>query len=402
MITVKDISSGTITTNHYDAVAVCSGHNHTPNTPNFPDQNQFQGQIVHSHEVRNSDMFKDKCVVVVGIGNSGGDVAVEAAPVARQVYLSSRRGGTWLIRRTGLNGQPIDTVNGRRLLNSALHLLPYPLRCTVIENFMQKMIGHDLLGLKPKGTRFFGQHVMVNDHIPTYIHLGWIKMRYNIERFTSHGVVFKGDNNHVTKCDIVVMATGYQCTFPYLYPAFDSSANYRLYKHVFDPTQPKPERLAFIGLPKANGSLPPIAEIQSRWFVMLLKNECKPLPSVEKMLAQTDRNRKRIAYRFGAENVDKHLFEVEMMYYMDSLARRAGLMPNISSYLIKDPKLWWALLTKPCISAQYRLQGCGSKPKQARKLILTTNERIKAPYAKSTLVHNDDIVEDKISNNLNL
>lgn len=387
MVTVKDLNNDFIQTLRYDAVAVCSGHHHTPKSPTFPGQETFQGKIIHSHEVRsilNNEDFIDKRIVVLGIGNSGGDVAAEAAPVAKQVYLSSRNGGTWLLRRTGLGGQPVDTVGIRRAFMGALHTLPYSLRCSVMEFLASRMVGHDLLGLRPENIRFFEQHAMINDHIPTYIHLGWIKMRFGIERFTPNGVVFERDNGHVTECDLVVMATGYEHSFPFITSeVFDTSnGRFDLYKHVFDPRQPQPERLAFIGLPAANGSLPPISEIQSRWFCLLLTGQCKPLPSVKKMFKKIENDRIWVADRFGADRVDHFRFEVEMMDYMDMVARSAGLMPNIFIHMIKDPRLWWSLVFKPCIAAQYRIKGPGAKPKQARKLILTIDERIKAPYRK--------------------
>ncbi|KAH9423224.1 hypothetical protein DERP_003502 [Dermatophagoides pteronyssinus] len=371
LITVKNLTDNedSIQTIRYDAVAIW--------------------KILHSHNVRsildNPD-FIDKRIVVLGIGNSGGDVAAEAAPVAKQVYLSSRNGGTWLLRRTGLNGQPVDTVGIRRAFMGALHLLPYSLRCSVMEFLASRMVGHDLLGLRPEKTRFLEQHAMVNDHIPTYIHLGWIKMRFGIESFVPNGVIFERDQGRITECDLVIMATGYEHSFPFITSdVFDlSNGRFDLYKHVFDPRQPQPECLAFIGLPAANGSLPPISEIQSRWFCMLLTGQCKSLPNKKKMFAKIEKDRKWVANRYGSDKVERFRFEVEMLDYMDTVARSAGLRPNIAINFLKDPKLWWALLFKPCIAAQYRLRGPGSKPKQARQLILTIDERIKAPYRKTS------------------
>lgn len=46
-------------------------------------------QVVHSHDYRRPDEYEDKRVLVVGIGNSGGDVAVELSRKAAQVRRSS-------------------------------------------------------------------------------------------------------------------------------------------------------------------------------------------------------------------------------------------------------------------------------------------------------------------------
>ena len=41
--------------------------------------------VVHTHDYKDYHGYDDKRVVVVGIGNSGGDVAVELSRIASQV-----------------------------------------------------------------------------------------------------------------------------------------------------------------------------------------------------------------------------------------------------------------------------------------------------------------------------
>jgi dimethylaniline monooxygenase (N-oxide forming) len=64
---------------------VCTGHHKQPSVPTFKDQDKFKGQILHTHSYKKPDSFADKTVVVVGIGNSGGDAAVELSTTARKV-----------------------------------------------------------------------------------------------------------------------------------------------------------------------------------------------------------------------------------------------------------------------------------------------------------------------------
>ena len=47
---------------------------------------RFKGRVVHSHDYKNSTGFEDKRIVIIGIGNSGGDAAVELSRVASQVH----------------------------------------------------------------------------------------------------------------------------------------------------------------------------------------------------------------------------------------------------------------------------------------------------------------------------
>lgn len=52
---------------------------------------KFPGKLSHSWEYKDPDAFRGKRVVVVGIGNSGGDVAVDISRVAEKVSLESEQ-----------------------------------------------------------------------------------------------------------------------------------------------------------------------------------------------------------------------------------------------------------------------------------------------------------------------
>lgn len=71
----------------YDGVMICTGHHNTVNEPKFKGQEKFKGTVTHTHSLKNAKGFENKNVVVVGVGNSGGDAAVEISSVAKQVQL---------------------------------------------------------------------------------------------------------------------------------------------------------------------------------------------------------------------------------------------------------------------------------------------------------------------------
>jgi cation diffusion facilitator CzcD-associated flavoprotein CzcO len=73
----------------YDAVLVANGHHWDPRWPEPAHPGQFDGEQMHAHHCVEPDGFKDKRVVVVGIGNSAMDIAVEASYLAKKVFLSS-------------------------------------------------------------------------------------------------------------------------------------------------------------------------------------------------------------------------------------------------------------------------------------------------------------------------
>jgi dimethylaniline monooxygenase (N-oxide forming) len=64
--------------------------------PNFDGIDTFKGKVIHSHSYRVPYPFKDETVLIIGVGNSGMDIASEISNHAKQVYVSART-GTWYI-----------------------------------------------------------------------------------------------------------------------------------------------------------------------------------------------------------------------------------------------------------------------------------------------------------------
>lgn len=83
-IEIKDLKTGNTSKETYDGVLVCTGHHAEKHLPHFEGEDEFQGQKVHTHDYRDYKGFDEKRVVIIGIGNSGGDVAVELSKVCKQ------------------------------------------------------------------------------------------------------------------------------------------------------------------------------------------------------------------------------------------------------------------------------------------------------------------------------
>ncbi|GBM52944.1 Dimethylaniline monooxygenase [N-oxide-forming] 5 [Araneus ventricosus] len=90
-VTVKNRLSGGTSTDVYDGVLVCIGHYNRPKVPSYPSQDLFKGKIMHTYSLKEVAPYKDKTVVVVGMGCSGLDAAVETSNVAKQVTLHCRK-----------------------------------------------------------------------------------------------------------------------------------------------------------------------------------------------------------------------------------------------------------------------------------------------------------------------
>ena len=175
------------------------------------------------------------------------------------------------MQRVGRKGVPFDGNLIRRCINTLFNTFPYSLVCSVYEYIVNSSFDHYLYGLKPKN-RIFSQHPFVNDVLAVRILSGLIILKNNIKEFTEDGVIFMGENQ-VTKCDIVIMATGYEIFYPFLDQSliWSKEKEIQLYKFMFSPKLKHPHTMGLIGLVQAYGPAIPISEQQCRWYVQLMK-----------------------------------------------------------------------------------------------------------------------------------
>ena len=86
-LVTRHAGSDSTETHTFDAVLVCTGHHAEKNVPSFPGLEIFRGKVVHTHDYKDYRVFEDKRVLIIGIGNSGGDVAIELSRITSQVII---------------------------------------------------------------------------------------------------------------------------------------------------------------------------------------------------------------------------------------------------------------------------------------------------------------------------
>ncbi|KAM8890434.1 flavin-containing monooxygenase 5-like [Synchiropus picturatus] len=359
----------------FDAVMVCTGHFTKPHLPlqDFPGIAEFPGKYFHSWEYCNAKGLDGKTVVVIGVGNSGGDIAVDISRVAEKVYLSTRS-GAWLVSRVGPGGIPADLIGTSRMDMMIKRLFPSQVE-KMVENKLNQTLDHSLYGLKPKHG-FFDQIPVVNDELPARIISGRVQVKPNVKGFCGSTVVFD-DGSILDKVDVVVFATGYNYSFPFLPSALQAKCGHRLclYKHVFHPTLTKPT-LAVVGFIHGLGAINPLAEMQARWATRVFKG-LMTVPSKEAMMEEIERDTATMHQKFACS--ERNPLQVEYIPYLDSLAELVGARPNVLRLLLRDPKLALQVLLGPCTPYQYRLTGPGQWP-GAREAILTQWDRVLKPF----------------------
>lgn len=290
----------------YEAVMVANGHHWDPKWPEPAYPGTFNGEQIHAHNYRSGDQLEGRNVVVVGAGNSAMDIAVEGSFRARNVALSIRR-GQWVLRKS-LLGKPSDQV-------ALPGWMPWwvtglRLRIGAITSGSLRRYGLPTPPHKP------GQsHPVQSDQIRTRIAAGTIAVHPGIERFDGDAVVFLDGTR--APADLIVWATGYKVSFPFLDPALVSAANNELplWKRTVHPGLPG---LFFIGLAQPVGAVMPVAEAQSAWVAEMLTGRCA-LPAPAEIRAQLARDHERNKRQFYAS--PRHTMEVDFDHYLWDLDR---------------------------------------------------------------------------------
>ncbi|XP_049911159.1 flavin-containing monooxygenase 5-like [Epinephelus moara] len=337
----------------FDAVMICIGHHCQPNLPlhDFPGIDTFTGKYFHSRDYKTPEEWRDKKVVVIGIGNSGGDIAVELSRVTKQVRMTYRE------------------TKGKGLSTTAFVSWSYFNECSIYQFLVTLLINVNIY------LRLFSQHPTINDELPNRILSGTVQVKPNIRRFQGSSVEFD-DGSVVEDVDLVVFATGYKFSFPFLASQVVSVSQNKasLYKYVFPPEMDRPT-LAIIGLVQPLGAIMPISEMQARWATRVFKG-CIKLPSMASMLKDVECKKETMARRYVTSQ--RHTIQVDYVNYMDEIAELVGVRPNFLKLLLTDPRLGLNVMLGPGTPYQYRLKGPG-KWAEARQTILTQWERVAQP-----------------------
>ena len=86
-VEIKNLRTGDSFVRFYDVIMVCNGRYSKPNIPASCDTRKFTGKILHSHNYRRPDEYKDENVLLLGAGPSGLDISLELVDYAKKIYL---------------------------------------------------------------------------------------------------------------------------------------------------------------------------------------------------------------------------------------------------------------------------------------------------------------------------
>jgi cation diffusion facilitator CzcD-associated flavoprotein CzcO len=277
-------------TETYDAVVVANGHNWDPQWPEPAYPGTFTGTQLHAHEYRTAQVFQDQRVLVVGMGNSAMDIAVDASYVAHGPVLLSARHGVHVVPKY-LFGRPADATGG------ALSVLPWKVRQRIAETLLRLAVGRpESYGLPAPAGGLFQNHPTISDTILHRLTHGEVGPRPGIERLDGDGVVFTDGRRDPV--DLIVWATGYRVRIPFLEKRWvgEDPERLPLYKRVFHTENPS---LAFVGLMQSTGSALPVVEAQAKLVAAYL-SEAYALPPAAEQRRAVDGALRAATTRWGA------------------------------------------------------------------------------------------------------
>jgi len=274
----------------YDALVAASGSYWDPQMPEWA--GQFDGEIIHAQDYLNPTMPVDtsgKNVIIVGIGNTGCELACEIGRSSSNMVYLSARSGTWIMPKT-IDGVPaaegVPLSHPTDDVPEDLAALPELERENLLtklasekirETYGSRMKRFEALGLPPAPDHPLIKRPTLSQDIMDCLEDGSVLAKPNIETLERDHVRF--ENDECVPVDVIICATGYRLSYPYLSQSIADTRNNDL--TLFCGIMP-PERddLFFIGVSRPTGAFWPIAEAQSKFATAVLSETYKP-PGVD-------------------------------------------------------------------------------------------------------------------------
>jgi len=189
-------------------VVVATGYNAEPVVPAIPGTETFGGKLLHSADYADATLFAGRSVLVIGMGNTGAEIALDLAEGGARPTLSLRN-GVHVVPRD-LFGIPIQVV---ALL--ATRLLPAGFNDAIFPPILDFVLGHParygitrpkegILTLAARAAKI----PVLDVGTLRKISQGAIKVAPGLAAITREGAVFQDGARG--RYDAIILATGYR------------------------------------------------------------------------------------------------------------------------------------------------------------------------------------------------
>jgi flavin-binding monooxygenase-like protein len=187
----------------YKGVVVCNGHHWDKQYPTF--RGAFTGEMLHSKDYVGPSQVEGKRVLVIGGGNSGVDMACDAGRFGKSCDISLHS-GYWYLPKTFL---------GRPLTDLPIWGLPIFVQRPLLKAIAAISIGdYRRYGLQKPNHKIFDRHPAFGTDLLNAIRLGRVRPKPAIDHVDGETVTFVDGTTGAY--DMIVAATGFKTTFPFL------------------------------------------------------------------------------------------------------------------------------------------------------------------------------------------
>jgi cation diffusion facilitator CzcD-associated flavoprotein CzcO len=189
-----------------------TGISSNPYRPVLEGEEDFGGEVMHSASYVDPEPFRGKRVLVVGVGNSGGEIAAELARAGVETIVSARGGAHLMpLRILGLPSQYWGVMIG---------VLPARAREGVVRGLAalrRRVSGPP--PLPPPDRPILARPPLIGDSLPAALRSGRVRLRGAVARLVPEGVRFADGAEE--RVDVVILATGFRPELAFFAPPLE-------------------------------------------------------------------------------------------------------------------------------------------------------------------------------------
>ncbi|MFI1679020.1 flavin-containing monooxygenase [Streptomyces sp. NPDC020607] len=189
------------------AVVIATGYNHTPHLPDWPGRDTYTGELLHAADYRNPRPHTGKDVLVVGVGNTGAEIAVDLAEGGAARVRLAVRTAPHIVRRSTL-GWPAQRTGilCRRLPVALVDRLARPIARVGVPDLTARGLPRPDTGLYSRAKQ--GSIPVQDVGLIDAVRKGRVEPVAAVESFED-GKVALADGTRIGP-DVVIAATGYR------------------------------------------------------------------------------------------------------------------------------------------------------------------------------------------------
>ncbi len=303
----------------YPLVIVCNGLQRVPRFPDPGYPGNFTGEVMHACAYKTAEQLANKRVLVIGGGNSGCDIAVDAVRTADSVLHSTRRG--YYYQPKFIDGKPTP----QWLMEIGNKFATKEETLAYIQEVF-RLAGYDGTdyGLPKPDYPLDGAHPVMNSLLLYHIGHGDILPKGDVAEFEGKTVRFA--DGSTAEVDLILYATGYRRDFPFL---DDSHLEWKgeipdLFLHS---TPRNHDNILFMGFINAAGGLGDGLKTQGLYVLNYARALFQKSPGLQRFLAAKKTDTPDLGQAYFIDSY-RHQWEADLWKLLGHMRRYREMLAN--------------------------------------------------------------------------